>query len=172
VPLDFSRYAQQAFSLDFRSKILSVYYYFPELHTKRIICGYLKKHSLIKGTAISWTDPPVFRLRPNVSNYTIAHELTHLVQGNQSGIPHGEVACDIWTIYRMPIELLDEQPYYLLRRSKIDWKNDKIIIKDLCRQAIELRKLRRTYIVWLKNQIFDIGKNKTSLNKPVEKKSS
>jgi hypothetical protein len=31
------------------------------------------------------------------------------VQGNGSGIPHGEVACDIWIISRLPVELLDQR---------------------------------------------------------------
>lgn len=156
MPIDFSRYAQQAFSFEFRTKVLSIYRFFPELQKRRIICGSLKKHSSVKGIAISWITPPVFRLCPNASNYIIAHELTHLVQGGASGIPHGEVACDIWTINRMPIELLDQPPYYLLRKCKVDWKNDKLMIKELCRQAIEFRKTRRTYIRWLQKELRSI----------------
>jgi hypothetical protein len=88
----------------------------------------------VEGTATGWTSPPVFRLRPNASRYTIAHELTHLVQGNGSGIPHGEVACDIWIISRLPVELLDQRPaYYLLARqhSRLDWKKNRAAVREL-----------------------------------------
>jgi hypothetical protein len=158
MPIHFTNLAQQTFSSDFKSKIIRVYNFFPELHDKKIICGSIKKRGRIEGIATSWTFPPIFRLRPNVSNYIIAHELTHLTQGNGFGIPHGEVACDIWTVNRMPVEMLDQRPYYLLKRCRgIDWKHDRIIIKEICKQAIEIRKIQRSYIVWLLNQIKSIG---------------
>jgi hypothetical protein len=34
-----------------------------------------------------------------------------------------------------------------------DWKKNRLAIKDLCRQAIEVRNTQRTYIVWLRAQI-------------------
>jgi hypothetical protein len=153
MPIEFSRRAEQVFSLAFRARVLQIYSHFPELQDKRIVCGSMKRRGWIEVTATGWTSPPVFRLQANVSNYTIAHELTHLVQGNGSGIPHGEVACDIWTVDRMPAELLDQRPYYLLKNCRIDWKQDKSAVKELCRQAIEVRKTQRTYIVWLQDQI-------------------
>ena len=96
--------------------------------------------------------PAFIRLWPNVSSYTIAHDLTHLVQDNGSGIPHGEVACDIWTVGRLPAELLDQKPYYL-KCAGLDWKKDRLAVKELCLQAIELRKTQRAYIVWLKGRL-------------------
>jgi hypothetical protein len=89
---------------------------------------------MVEGTATGWTSPPVFRLCPNASRYTIAQELTHLVQGNGSGIPHGEFACDIWIISRLPVELLDQRLYYLLarrRHSRLDWKKNRAAVKEL-----------------------------------------
>lgn len=158
MPIEFSRRAEQAFSPEFKARILKTYGLFPELWDKRILCGAMKTRGWVEGTATGWTSPPVFRLQANVSDYTIAHELTHLVQGNGSGVPHGEVACDIWAVNRMPVELLDQQPYYLLRNAKIDWKRNRIEIKELCRQAIERRKTQRTYIVWLKSQLKTLSK--------------
>ncbi len=153
MPIEFSRQAQQAFSPEFKARIMQAYALFPELQNKTIACGLLKRRGWVQGTAIGWANPPVFRLQPNVSVYTIAHELTHLVQGDGSGIPHGEVPCDIWTVDKLPAELLDQRPYYLLKNSRCDWKRHKLAIKDLCRQAIEIRKTQRMYIVWLRNQI-------------------
>ena len=157
MPIQFSRRAQQAFSPAFKARIMQAYALFPELKDKTITCGLLKGRGWVEGIATGWTSPPVFRLRPNVSSYTIAHELTHLVQGNGSGVPHGEVSCDIWTVDRLPTELLDQRPYYLLKNSRCDWKKNKLAIKGLCRQAIEIRKLHRTYIVWLRGQIKELN---------------
>ncbi len=53
----------------------------------------------------------------------------------------------------MPAEYLDQPPYYLLGRMNVDWPTKKIQIKDLCRQAIDLRSTMRVYIVWLRNSI-------------------
>lgn len=152
MPIEFSRPAQKAFSLEFKSRIMQVYDLFPELQQKRIACGLLEGRG-IEGTATGWTSPPVFRLRPGVTRYTITHELTHLIQGNGSGIPNGEVACDIWAVDRLPAELLDQRPYYLMRHSRCDWEKNKDAIKELCTQAIQIRNTRRTYIVWLHGQI-------------------
>jgi hypothetical protein len=157
MPIEFSRQAQRAFSPGFKARIMQAYYLFPELHGKTICCGLLKGRGCVEGTATSWTNPPVFRLQPNVSTYTVVHELTHLIQGNGSGVPHGEVSCDIWTVDRLPYELLDQRPYYLLKNSRCDWNKNKLAIKDLCRQAIEIRKTRRTYIVWLRRHIMKLN---------------
>jgi hypothetical protein len=108
----------------------------------------------VEGIATGCTSPPVFRLRPKASRYIISHELTHLVQGNGSGISHGEVACDIWIISRLPVELLDQRLYYLLarRHSRLE-KEQGCSQGALCLHAIELRKPQRTYIVWLRSQL-------------------
>lgn len=153
MPIEFSTQAQQGFSPEFKARIMKVYGLFPELQGVRISCGLLKGRGRIEGTATGWTSPPVFRLQRDISSYTIAHELTHLVQGNGSGIPHGEISCDIWTVDRMPADLLDQRPYYLMKNLRCDWKKNRLAIKDLCRQAIEVRNTQRTYIVWLRAQI-------------------
>lgn len=158
VPIEFSRQARQAFSPAFKERIMQVYGLFPELQEKRISCGLLTGRGWVEGTATGWTTPPVFRLQPNVSNYTIAHELTHLVQGNGSEIPHGEVSCDIWTVHRLPAALLDQRPYYLMKNLRCDWKKNRDAVKELCGQAIKVRKTRRTYIVWLRTQIRELDR--------------
>ncbi|MEW6604281.1 MAG: hypothetical protein AB1351_06280 [Thermoproteota archaeon] len=76
-----------------------------------------------------------------------------MLQDNGSGIPHGEVACDIWTLHRLPSDLLDQRPYYLMKNIRCDWKRNRDRIKELCSQAIEVRKTQRSYIVWLRQQI-------------------
>lgn len=156
MPIVFTKPAGRSFSTNFQERIADVYSFFPELHQKQVVCGMIRKRRSVQGTATNWTDPPVFRLRPGVSRFTIAHELTHLVQGRESGIPHGEVACDIWTIDRMPAEYLDIRPYYLFCRIATDWYANRLVVKQLCRRAIELRKSMRTYISWLRYRIKEL----------------
>ena len=153
LPVAYSKIAQRKFSDRQRARIEEVYTHYPELHDKVIFCGAISGRGSIQGIATSWPTPPVFRLRPQASYYTIAHELTHLVQGPLSGIPHGEVACDMWTVDRMPAVYLDQPPYYLLGNMIVDWPSKKNQIKDLCRQAIDLRSTMHAYIVWLKNSV-------------------
>lgn len=156
MPIIFTSHAEKSFSPTFKSRVLAVFSYFPELQGTIVSCGAIRTDGTVQGTATAWSTPPVFRVRPGTSSYTIAHELTHLVQGNGSGIPHGEVACDIWTIDRMPLEYLDERPHYLLHRIWIDWGTSKKDVKRLCRDAILLRNSRRKYIVWLRHRIKEL----------------
>ncbi|HEX2014879.1 MAG TPA: hypothetical protein VLA68_06600, partial [Nitrososphaera sp.] len=60
---------------------------------------------------------------------------------------------DIWAISRVPADLLDEAPSYLLNGRRLDWYQKRVAVKDLCIQAIEIRKRRRDYIVWLRSSI-------------------
>jgi hypothetical protein len=147
----FTSVAGAKFSPQFRDRILHVYSLFPELDDLPITCGFIRRGRHVLGTARSWQNQ--ISLQPNVSNTTIAHELTHLLQG-VDGVPHGEKACDIWAVARLPEEMLDEQPYYILRHWQKDrWLRHKPAIKGLCAQAIEVRKSRRTYIKWLSGEL-------------------
>lgn len=148
--------AQKIFSAGFKEKISDVYSYFPELQDKQITCGIIKKRGALQGVATSWTKIQAFRLRPNTTSYVIAHELMHLVQGGSSGIPHGEIACDIWTVSRMPLEYLDQIPSYLIRQTKMNWNEKRADVKELCKQAIAIRGSIRTYIRWLQCRIEEL----------------
>lgn len=156
MPIKFTVRADRLFEPQFKEKIINVYSFFPELEQAEITCGAIARRGYVQGIATGWSVPPVFRIQPDSSSYTIAHELTHLVQGKANGIPHGEVACDIWSIDRMPLEYLDQRPHYLLHRIMIDWRKQRKEVKRLCREAIELRRSMRTYIVWLRNQIKEL----------------
>ena len=128
---------------------MKVHSLFPELRDKTITCGFIRRGHIL-GTARSWQSQ--ISLQPMVGNMTIAHELTHLLQGN--GVPHGEKACDIWAVARLPEEMLDEQPYYILRHWQKDrWLRNRPAVKGLCAQAIKVRESRRTYIKWLSGEL-------------------
>ncbi len=98
--------------------------------------------------------PKQISLQQNVGFLTIAHELTHLLQGNGNGVPHGETACDIWAIVRLPAAMLDEKPYYLLRHWHWErWLRNRILTKALCERAIEVRREERNYMKWLAGEL-------------------
>jgi hypothetical protein len=148
----FTSVADAKFSPQFKERVLDVYSLFPELHGRQptITCGFIRRGHIL-GTARSWQSQ--ISLQPNVSNTTIAHELTHLLQGID-GVPHGEKACDIWAVARLPPDMLDEQPYYILRHWQKDrWLRHREVVRGLCAQAIEVRRSRRTYIKWLSGEL-------------------
>ena len=70
-------------------------------------------------------------------------------------IPSGERPCDVWTLTRLPLELLDDYPSYIRTSYPMrkHWHNIKERVKELAFQAIELRKTNRRYIKWLEDEI-------------------
>lgn len=150
--LAFTSVAEAQFTHSFRERIMQVYSLFPELQDRQIKCGFIRKGSRLAGAARSWAHPQQIALQPHASSTTIAHELTHLLQGN--GVPHGEKACDIWAVSRLAAEMADEQPYYILRHWRRErWLRNKESVRQLCLQAIEVRRTNRVYIKWLSGQL-------------------
>jgi hypothetical protein len=92
------------------------------------------------------------RARSGTTYFTIAHELTHLLQkpGGLGLVPYGEVQCDIYALARSAL-FTDDMPTYLpgLKCNKRAWVHHAAAVRELCLQAIEVRKVRRTYITWL-----------------------
>src|SRR5262249_17143872 len=63
------------------------------------------------------------RARSGMSYFTIAHELTHLLQKPGLGtVPDGEIQCDIYALARSSL-FTDDMPTYLpgLSCNKRDW---------------------------------------------------
>jgi hypothetical protein len=92
--------------------------YFPELEGETITVGLTRAASgmAVPGGTRIWLNPS------RLSYHTIAHELMHLLQRRDLGIPSGEKACDVfslarhWTLnddrpsyIRIPPEMLDER---------------------------------------------------------------
>lgn len=123
--------------------------HFPELHDKTITIGYTSAHL---GSAIR--EQMTIRLRVrNVCYNTIGHELTHLLQGTGE-IPEGEKPCDIWTLARSPL-FCDDAPTYLNlpQRVRLQWPQYAVRVRELCLQAIAIRKSHRNYIQWLECEL-------------------
>ena len=124
---------------------------FPELQDHRLTVGITR---VADGIAELDTLTIRFDLRRRLpTHYTIGHELTHLLQALEQ-VPGGEVQCDIWTLARDHL-FLDEAPCYLPLPAIVAkrWTGFGPRVATLCARAIRVRRTRRTYIRWLKNEL-------------------
>lgn len=82
--------------------------FFPELDGETITVGLTRAASgmAVPGGSRIWLNPS------RLSHHTIAHELTHLLQRRDLGIPSGEKACDVFSLARH-WTLNDERPSYV-----------------------------------------------------------
>lgn len=82
--------------------------FFPELEGETITVGLTRAASgmAIPGGTRIWLNPS------RLSYHTIAHELLHLLQCRNLGIPAGEKACDVFSLARH-WTLNDERPSYI-----------------------------------------------------------
>jgi hypothetical protein len=123
---------------------------FPELTGKKITVGLTRSAdgtAEVKNMIIRLN----VRQRKSVSYFTIGHELTHLLQPGGLGlVPSGEIQCDVWTLARSEL-FLDDRPSYLCSQlwTRQNWPQRAQTVRNLCVQAIELRKTNRRYLVWL-----------------------
>ncbi len=143
-------------SEDLRVRISRALEQFPELANRRITVGLTSMRG-VDGLAIP--DEMLIRLNVNrrrVPHFTIGHELTHLLQRPGLGlVPQGEVQCDIWTLARSEL-FLDEKPCYLEVACRArEWPDHAPAVRRLCRNALEVRRIDRRYILWLKQQLGD-----------------
>jgi hypothetical protein len=84
--------------------------------------------------------------------------LLQATKKEELGIPAGEKACDIWSLTRLPLELIDDYPSYIGNYSmRKHWKIMKKTVRELAFRAIEVRKTKRQYIVWLEDEIKKIS---------------
>lgn len=161
----FTKKATTSFSNKFKQRILDVYAYFPELQDEVVYVGWIAPRGWARGSCCCYYSSSTasaskklkISLQPNERNFTIAHEFTHLLQARKKRelqIPGGERACDVWTLTRLPLELLDDYPSYVgnyLMRKR--WDTIKVKVRELAFCAIEMRKTKRQYIVWLEDEI-------------------
>ncbi len=88
--------------------------------------------------------------------YTVAHELMHLVQFNSKDIPGGERACDVYALARLPPELIDEDPTYLVvpRGRRVRWTSeDARMAHEIAVEALRRRNDGlRTYASWWEDE--------------------
>jgi hypothetical protein len=163
--LTFTKKANANFTSEFKHRIIAVFKYFPELHNEMVLVGWIAPRGWARGSCcysgVSASKPLKISLQPNERNFTIAHEFTHLLQVRKKEdlqIPRGERACDVWTLTRLPLELIDDYPTYVgnyLMRKR--WITIKKKVRELAFNAIEIRKTKRQYIVWFEDEAKKLG---------------
>lgn len=85
--------------------------YFPELDGITVRVGLVRKPGVLGWGSLDPEQPGVWVRPRRLDAFTIAHELTHLLQA-RGLIPGGERACDLWALARSPL-LVDTPPGYL-----------------------------------------------------------
>jgi hypothetical protein len=141
-------------------KLVYVRRFFPELDGKPIRIGLTRAASgmAVPGGKELWLNPA------QISYHTIAHELVHLLQG-ENNIPSGERSCDLFSLARH-WTLNDTEPYYLkIPRSFLD-ETGKIppekakIIYSTAMIGLKQRELGlRNYIIFFERTLADIAVN-------------
>jgi hypothetical protein len=162
----FTKKANVNFTNEFKKRITEIFKYFPELDNEIVLVGWIAPSGWARGccwgSSTSASKPLKISLQPNERNFTIAHEFTHVLQARKKEelqIPSGERACDIWTLTRLPLELIDDCPSYIgnhLMRKR--WDTIKKTVRELAFNAIDIRKTKRQYIVWFEEEVKKLGK--------------
>ena len=124
-----------------KERIEFVRYFFPELEGVTVRCGLAKKPGVLGWGSLDPERPGIWIRPRRLEYFTIAHELTHLLQA-RGVVPRGERACDLWALARTPL-VIDSPPGYLrmpraYRKKKLS-SEEAALLCDAARRAIEAR---------------------------------
>lgn len=136
--------------------------YYPEM-TPRVTVGLTRFYDGLafqsnSGKVRLWVN--VYRSRKDGWKYptywTLAHEMMHLAQFNEDSIPSGERACDVYAMARIPPELIDDSPSYvvIVPRIRDEWgARHQKLAHDLAKEALERRSNGlRNYASWWEDE--------------------
>lgn len=98
------------------SRLETVRRHFPELDSVTIRVGLAQKRGVLGWGSLDPEEPAIWIRPRKLDLFTIAHELTHLLQA-RGFIPRGERACDLYALARSP-QLVDTAPGYLSLPSR------------------------------------------------------
>jgi hypothetical protein len=129
--------------------------YFPELEGETVTVGLTRAASgmAVPGGTRIWLNPN------RLTYHTIAHELMHLLQRRDLGIPSGEKACDVFSLARH-WTLNDDRPSYI--RIPVNLLDDRGMLSDerarlafaVAREALVQRaRGMRTYISFFEHEL-------------------
>jgi len=85
--------------------------FFPELDGITVHVGQALKRNVLGWGSLDPERPGIWVRPMRLAYFTIAHEMTHLLQARQL-VPGGELACDLWALARSPL-VIDSLPGYL-----------------------------------------------------------
>jgi hypothetical protein len=129
--------------------------FFPELDGETITVGLTRAASgmAVPGGSRIWLNPS------RLSHHTIAHELIHLLQLRNLGIPSGERACDVFSMARH-WSLNDDRPSYVRVPLVLMPGRDHVsefvarTLFDVAREAIARRDQgHRQYIAYFEHEV-------------------
>ncbi len=139
----FSRLVERSrYAARIRERIEFVRNFFPELDGITVRVGIAQKRGVLGWGSLDPEQPGIWVRPVRLDHFTIAHELTHLLQA-RGLVPRGERACDLYALARSPL-IADHPPGYLrlprqLRRVRRLLPEQAATLTALARQAIEAR---------------------------------
>ncbi len=124
-----------------RRRLEQVRRHFPELEAVCIRVGLARKRGVLGWGSLDPHHPAIWVRPRRLDYFTIAHELTHLLQA-RGQVPRGERACDLHALARSP-ELVDAVPSYLklpagMRRRRMD-PATALLLHRVARHALDAR---------------------------------
>jgi hypothetical protein len=134
-----------------------VRHHFPELDGVSVRVGLARKRGVLGWGSLDPEAPGIWVRPRRLDRFTIAHELTHLLQA-RGLVPRGERACDLWALARSS-SLVDAAPNYLrlpramrlADRLEAPWPE--VLHQAACR-ALEARAAgRRNYLAGFEHAI-------------------
>lgn len=136
--------------------------FFPELEHVSVRVGLARKRGILGWGSLDPEHPGIW-VRPRLlHHFTIAHELTHLLQAMKL-VPPGERACDLWALARSPL-LVDHPPGYLrvppaLRRRRSLTPAQALLLSRVAREAIARRERgERRYLAGFEREVIAIAR--------------
>jgi hypothetical protein len=139
--------------------------FFPELEGETITVGLTRAASgmAVPGGTRIWLNPS------RLTYHTIAHELIHLLQRRELGIPSGEKACDVfslarhWTLnddrpsyVKVPVGLLDD-------RGRLSDANARLVFAVAREALVQRAHGMRNYISFFE---FELARQSDALDSP------
>jgi len=131
--------------------------FFPELEGVTVRVGLARKPGVLGWGSLDPEAPGVWVRPRRLDAFTIAHELTHLLQA-RGLVPRGERACDLWALARSPL-VVDAPPGYLripaeLRRQRVLSPRDAACLHRTARRALEARACgERGYLKYFEREL-------------------
>lgn len=116
--------------------------FFPELEGVTVRVGLVRKRGVLGWGSLAPESPGIWVRPRRLNAFTIAHELTHLLQA-RGLVPRGERACDLWALARSPL-VVDTPPGYLrlparLRRQRSLAPREAALLHRTARSAVDAR---------------------------------
>jgi hypothetical protein len=139
-----------------RERVEFVRRFFPELDTCTVRVGLAQKRGVLGWGSLDPEHPGIWVRPRRLDYFTIAHELTHLLQAREL-VPRGERSCDLWALARSPL-LIDQPPSYLKvpahLRDGAPTAEQAAVLCTLAREAIAARTAgRRRYLAEFEAQL-------------------